>query len=436
MTGAPPGLPKFVPMTGWQARAAEPCPYRGQELGDTPGGKLHECSLPEAAGVCTTGSSLPRVKACGWCFQRPKTMAQLVPLVPPAPPRNPLRTSSGVPNRLALDCVFRGEFDGETIGTSRCGRNGRQVNVYPCEVHGACTVEHTAYPEFHWCRTCHEKQARRDEVRVLVEFPHGLGDVVQFGVVLRHLRRHRPEWLVDVRVLAGRRAALGGSARRAIEPGDESPNQADYDRVMNIGFPADPAKTKTVRCLRELSLPPVPSLFRYRVAVTGADRAAAEDYLRPLGRVLVAHHKGHTAKSRKDLADSDLVPLADECLRRGVRLLVLDFDGQTAPPLAGHPAVTLLGDPAFRTAGRIAALKGRAVAWVGIDSGPGHVGGAVDTPGVVCWHGMDPRRYYDPHQPFVTHLVPPHLAGLPDGYREQVYQDLAAELPRAVFGGD
>lgn len=440
MTADAPPQTRHVALTGWRERAAEPCPHRGRSpLGEMPDGQLYECALPLSGGYCTTGSLVRAVKACGWCQARPETAAKLVPLVAvperaaaaPAPP-------AGVPGRVALDCVFRGEPDGETIGTSKCGANGRRVAVYPCEAHGSCTVEHTACPDHQWCRTCRDRRAARPEVRVLVEFPHGLGDVCQYGVVLQHLRRQRPEWAVDARVLPGRGDCLRGLARRVFESGDGAPpERADYDRVLHVGFPPAPAAepaTKTARCLREMGLTPDPTLFRYHCEVSDTDRAAAADYLRSLGPAVVAHHKGHTAKSAKDLADADLVPLADKCRRRGVRLVVLDFDGETGRPLVGHPAVSPLGDPAFRTAGRIAALKGRAVAWVGIDSGPGHVGGAVDTLGFVCWHGMDPRRFYDPYQPHVTHLVPRHLAGLGDGYREQVYFDLATELPRHIFG--
>ncbi len=35
-------------------------------------------------------------------------------------------------------------------------------------------------------------------MNVLIEFAHGLGDAVQFSVVLKHLRKYKPDWNIDV----------------------------------------------------------------------------------------------------------------------------------------------------------------------------------------------------------------------------------------------
>ncbi len=51
-------------------------------------------------------------------------------------------------------------------------------------------------------------------------------------------------------------------------------------------------------------------------------------------------------------------------------------------------------------------------AFVGIDSGPGKIASATDTPSLICWTGHHPLRYHDP-APNTTHLIPEDWNKLP-----------------------
>ncbi len=297
---------------------------------------------------------------------------------------------------------------------------------------------------------------------VLLEFPHGVGDCVQLTAVLRHLRVHRPNWEIDVWVGAGRASLFNGLCRRAYT----SAPDREYDQRFRLPFHEAPNETKTALCLRKyFGLEPSPELMAYEIKLQADDLAAADAYYRGTlglvpdssGRfpVVFAHYKGFSQPSRKNLPDAAMLPLAYWCRVHDLRLVVLDFDGKTAPEVANHPAVTVLSDRAYMDGARIAALTELATAWVGIDSGPGHIGGACTTPGVVVWTMHHPVRFYDWSMPHVLHLVPPNIDRLPprfpsnldrprsrpvgravldQHYRHAIYRDLGADLTAHVAG--
>ncbi len=296
--------------------------------------------------------------------------------------------------------------------------------------------------------------------QVLIDFPHGLGDCVQLTAILRHLRRFRPDWEVDVRCGLGRPSLFAGLCRRAFHTG-EAPDR-DYDRVIADGFPESLTETKTLHALRHTyHLTPVVELLAYEWQPQTDDLEAARAYYHSLGLaewsdgrypVVVAHYKGNSVAGRKSLPDAAILPLADRCHALGLTLVVLDWDERTAPVVRYHPAVAmcthftapdLWRHQGCGDAARIAALMELAVCWLGIDSGPGHVGGATTTPGVVVWTGHHPVRYYDYAMPQVLHLVPPDLDRLPPGkagraildryYRHRTYTDLPTDIAVAVL---
>lgn len=274
--------------------------------------------------------------------------------------------------------------------------------------------------------------------RVLIRFTHGLGDNVQLGCVLGHLRRHRPDWEVHLLTQPGKETLFRGRCASAVA--DERELAGGFDHTFDLGwyenynaYPDCP-NTKVTNCLREVfGVEPDPALLRYEVHPDADDLAAAAAYYRGLGLtagadgrfpVIVAHHKGNTSPEKKDLADADLVPLAVRSREYGLTVVVLDWDERTGGELreAGAVVCSHLSDPVLwkgmgtGDGGRIAALMRLAKGWVGIDSGPGHVGGGVPTPGVVVWVRHHPIMFYD-LCPNVTHLVPEHLDRLPPADR-------------------
>ena len=56
--------------------------------------------------------------------------------------------------------------------------------------------------------------ATRKTRTMLIKFPHGLGDAVQFTVVLKHLAKAYADWAVDVVSKRGKHTAFRGLCRQ------------------------------------------------------------------------------------------------------------------------------------------------------------------------------------------------------------------------------
>lgn len=219
-----------------------------------------------------------------------------------------------------------------------------------------------------------------------------------------------------------------------------------YGSVFNLGWVenynayGDCPSTKATNCLREVfGLTPDQDLLSYTVHTDDADRAAAEAYLaglktgtRPDGRyrVVLCHHKGNTSPWKKNLEDVDLLPLADWCAASGYSLVVLDWDGRATAELTRHPAVVVCShirakelwkDYGTGDGSRIKALVDRVAAFVGVDSGPGHVAGASTTPAVIYWKLHHPAQFYD-KAPNVLHLLPENPRGVQPAGHDHVWK--------------
>ncbi len=92
---------------------------------------------------------------------------------------------------------------------------------------------------------------------IYLRFPHGLGDVVQFSVVLKHLRKYRQDWVVDVRCGRGKHTALIGLCRRVYHDQEPEP-VGPYQSVADLGFYenycryTDKPNSKVTNCLQEV----------------------------------------------------------------------------------------------------------------------------------------------------------------------------------------
>src|SRR6516162_7942415 len=108
--------------------------------------------------------------------------------------------------------------------------------------------------------------------KILLRFPHGLGDAVQLTVVLKHLARYRPEWQVDVYCGRGKHSALRGLCRHVYHDQEPQPPACEYDTVADVGWYenysrfTDRPNSKITNCLHEVfGLGWDESLARYEV---------------------------------------------------------------------------------------------------------------------------------------------------------------------------
>lgn len=264
-------------------------------------------------------------------------------------------------------------------------------------------------------------------MRVLLKFPHGLGDAVQFTIVLRHLQKYKPDWEVDVWSFYGKHSALRGLCTHAYSDRDPPLKEDAYDKVIHIdwsecgrSFDSVPS-TKAALCLAEVfQIAPDPELFFYSVEPSAAATHAAHEYVREItgqpaadnGRwpVVFIHYQGNTAVEQKNLSHSVVALLCQVICNAGLTPVILDWDGRS--PLVNNKTVfcpnvdhAMWCRQGTGDAGIIAALISSGQLFIGIDSGPLHVAGATTTPSVGVWTGHSPIRYFD-RADNVTHLVP------------------------------
>lgn len=326
----------------------------------------------------------------------------------PAPPRG-----LGDTIARAIDAVTWGQAQrlaaaaARLLGRNDCGCDGRRAWL------------NRAVPY----RPADKLLAGQAELTLLLRMPHGLGDAVQMTVVLQHLRHYRPHWIVDVAANRGAETLFTGLCRRAYLLGEEPPD-AEYTVARTLAWDepdacyADSPATKAERCLREVfQFEPLESLCRYQIHIGQAARDRARHYLATLasprqGRypVVLFHYQGNSAVQQKTLDEELVGRLVRRARQRGLVPVVLDWDRRSRlPSLAGahrpdadHPLWQASGTGDGET---LAALIDQSAAMLAIDSGPGHIAGATQTPTLVVWSGHHPLHFYG-LAPRVRHAVP------------------------------
>jgi FkbM family methyltransferase len=330
----------------------------------------------------------------------------------------------GQPARRRL-CTFLGP----QVGEESCGscRGRVTLKVFQClhERH-----DRTTLPACGGCLDYSPAVPPPEAMRcMLLRFPHGFGDAVQLTTVLLHLRELYPHWTMDVAAKLGAHTLFQGLCRRAYTL-EQEPLDEPYDVRRTLWWHepeacyADSPSTKAEKCLREVFLiQPREALCRYHIEPGPEARRLAREYTKQLaGRFVLLHYQGNSARRNKNIDERIIHALCEEILRLNFIPVVLDWDGRSGLvdnrrvfcPGVNHPLWrgTGTGDGAT-----IAALAELAAWCVGIDSGPGHVFAATQTPTTIIWTRHHPLHYFGLAEN-VTHLVPCGHRDLLRGDRE------------------
>lgn len=268
--------------------------------------------------------------------------------------------------------------------------------------------------------------------RLGLRYDYGLGDAVQFAIVLQHLAHYYPDWQVDVVATNAHWSLFRGLCAATWNSHDVQPDRGQYERFATVpmleveGCYHDAPSTKIVRNLREVfRLEPIESLCRYKIFPNPEDHARAETYLRALCSplpaageasgvrrfpVVLIHYQGFTHRAAKNIDEQTVGELCRAVRAGGWLPLILDLHAESQ--LVGRGEVLgIRGDdvtlwhPHGIQGAVITALIQRVALFVGIDSGPGHCAGATDTPSLIYWgKPLHPLHYYDVADN-VTHLV-------------------------------
>lgn len=276
--------------------------------------------------------------------------------------------------------------------------------------------------------------------RILIDFPHGLGDAVQLSIVLAHLRKYRPDWRVEVRCGRGKETAIAHLCA-AVHVGESREAAAGpFDAVYSLGWwegerlynPVDGeavSASKAVRCVADdFGLPVDPGCCRYSIEPTARAIGQARDWLArhcgfppcPDGRfpALLLHYEGNTTCERKNLTHETARLVCDWATRAGLVPVILDWDRRS--PLIDDRTVfcprpgpgDIWGEFGSGDAGVLAALIAASAVFVGVDSGPLHVAAATNTPALGVWTGHNPLQFFDPADN-VLHLLPKNWPDVP-----------------------
>jgi SAM-dependent methyltransferase len=298
---------------------------------------------------------------------------------------------------------------------------------------------------------------------IAIEFPHGLGDLVQLSIVLHHVAAATPSHqLVAICDTGKTRSKTPWETKRL---GFNSPEyrREDFAQVISLPFldchedVAGLPSTKTLRCLREtFRLEPRAEWWQYTCEVSELARIRAARYLSEVsgidephdGRFPVAmiHYQGYSSRMQKDIPVEIVREVVTDLQARGFAVVLLDIDGPSKlaadvgahVPMRGHPVWALPGQADPET---MLAMIDASSLMIGIDSGPLHLAGCSSTPTIGVWTHHHPIRYYD-FAPNVTHLVPAGHARLANGdrslrtfkerYRHSVYSRMTTAIAETV----
>lgn len=258
---------------------------------------------------------------------------------------------------------------------------------------------------------------------------YGLGDTIQFGVVLKHLRKYRPTWVVDFQCKPGAEMLAVGLCSRVYN--DDQTPEGPYDKLIEIPLHdnfngwSDRPNTKVTVCLHErFGIPYDPDLGRYECRIGSKARVAVSKYMGRIGaketegrsNVVILHYQGWSNRHKKDLTDWQAEEICDMVIRAGRIPVIVDLNRFSPLPDNKRIFAPAVHDPLWGGTGHgdaevLAALIAQAEAFVGVDSGPAHVASATDTPALACWRLHHPLQYHDPAANTI-HLIPEHWRGM------------------------
>ena len=257
--------------------------------------------------------------------------------------------------------------------------------------------------------------------KVLIRFRHGLGDAVQLTIVLKHIKKQRPSWVVDVESLVGKHSCFYGLCNASYRARRDKINTRAYDQVFNVWW-HDP--DGTIRCdcpatkvtkslIQEFKLEPDPELYTYEVPITKEANTLAQQYIDKLPQkkgFVTIHYQGNTSSSRKNIPEPIIRNVARSVNAAGYIIIILDWDSRSNLPntktiFRPGKKENIWNGMGTGDASTIAALIQKSCLFIGIDSGPLHVAGATSTKSIGVWLKHHPIHYFDLSNN-VKHLLP------------------------------
>lgn len=259
-------------------------------------------------------------------------------------------------------------------------------------------------------------------MKVLTSFKHGLGDAVQFTIVLQHIKKYRPQWCVDVLSPYGKHSCFYGLCDRSLIMYQDNPNRSNYQQSITVRWSESWSRTSAgipgtkpaIALAHEFHIELDPHLFYYKINVPPREKMLVHKYISQLPEnkgIVILHYEGNSSPWQKNLPHNTVRYLAKHFMGLGYVLVILDWDNRSPLPAESDRIFCPEKNNALwdghdtGNAATIVALIDRAKLFIGIDSGPLHCAGATATPSIGIWTRNHPIHYYDLADN-VTHLLP------------------------------
>jgi ADP-heptose:LPS heptosyltransferase len=252
----------------------------------------------------------------------------------------------------------------------------------------------------------------------------GMGDSVQFIIVLKHLKKAYPNWQLYTETTSGKENCYNGFVNHTYNAHESPSNPKDFDKVINFFFPEPTAATSdlsirfqvpsskpTHAIFEDLKLEPDPKLFKYEIKIQEQIRRMVKQYMGTIPNkngIVTIHHRAASSPYNKDIDERDLSKLCDSLIHNGFTPLILDWKGTKLPDqkrifIPDQNNSIWMGKP-YGDVATIAAIIEQSRLFIGVDSGPLHLAGATQTPSIGYWKYHHPVHYFDFSH--VVHMVP------------------------------
>lgn len=285
----------------------------------------------------------------------------------------------------------------------------------------------------------------------------GLGDAVELTVVLRHLRHYHPGCRIELVITPGREALYRGWAEEIASEPDlrRPPTHKLFWPQPRRSHAAVPSTCAVNSVIKDFGLAPIPELCRslvhstagqveharawlstlsvgnaeppktWRAVPPGGSPSLASDLRPPTSpKYALCHFRGASFPREKNLDDYQAAAIASVLADAGYTVLIWDSNERTKLPEQGLGLRVPDGPPLFRLVGTdnqpawkkpldVSGMIGllRAVdLFVGVDSGPLHLAGALGVRAIGLWKKHSPLHCIAPAER-MTHLC--HTNGVP-----------------------
>jgi hypothetical protein len=253
----------------------------------------------------------------------------------------------------------------------------------------------------------------------------GLGDAIQFIIVLKHIIKTYNNWEIFVETSEGKDSCYNGFAKYTYEIHKDRAKESDFDKVINLNF-AEPNNRTTEKAIKfqvpatkvtdaifdNLHIEPDPKLFNYEIKIQETIKRKVKSYIDtlPINKGIVGiHAKAVSSPHNKDIDDRALERLCNSLIHNGYTPLILSWKDchlidqkKIFCPIKDN---SIWEGKNCGDAATIASLIDNFKLFVGVDSGPLHVAGTTNTPTLGYWKFHHPIHYYDLCNN-VWHMVP------------------------------